>query len=261
MTNSLEDLTKMHLQFVDRCEGLFKRADALIAANPNISFAAAHELLAGVDALAFELQQADIVFSLKHLRYLMDRIVAVCYYVVMNHAQQTEEVDLLAECVCEVMFERYPDDLSHYVWLNQNAPAFFAALGLPADKYMGLISAHGDKCYSYNDQWIDAGIPFEHGVAIYLLTYIAPWSKTARPDPSENKYINPGQWVISHYPVFKHLLPSARLLWQQDNVVQRYYMSYRKLYDQWPSPDWIGQTLQQSVSFDELRQPVVVSVE
>jgi hypothetical protein len=35
----------------------------------------------------------------------------------------------------------------------------------------GIVGAHGDKAYGYKKQWEKAGIPFNHGVLLFLLTY------------------------------------------------------------------------------------------
>ena len=90
---------------------------------------------------------------------------------------------------------------NHYHWLEVNLLDFFRKL--PELKTQvdsgwlneGIISAHGDKCYSYRDTWAKAGIPFEHGVAIYLLTYMKPWCNEA------------DNWVVDNYSRFKDLLP------------------------------------------------------
>ena len=85
---------------------------------------------------------------------------------------------------------------NHYHWLDKNLSFFLKRIGIknPND-YMGLISNHGDKCYSYRDKWEKHGIPFEKGVAIYLVSYVFPWSKTVRNCP--DGWVKPDDWVIS----------------------------------------------------------------
>jgi len=73
--------------------------------------------------------------------------------------------------------------------------------------YRGMIAAHGDKCYGYRDQWAKAGIPFEHGVAIYLLTYISPFSHEVRESDS-GKWVAPDGWVKDNYVRFQEHLPA-----------------------------------------------------
>lgn len=63
--------------------------------------------------------------------------------------------------------------MNHYDWLDENLPAFFSNLGIDLNKRCaGIITAHGDKCYGYKDYWERNGVPFYHGVAIYLLSYL-----------------------------------------------------------------------------------------
>lgn len=98
---------------------------------------------------------------------------------------------------------------SHYDWLNEHFEEFLEALGGDWRTCGGIISAHGDKCYSYRDIWYAAGIPFSHGVAIYLLSYIAPWYKEVR--DTDNGWVDPFQWVIDSYPKFKKYLTTLDL--------------------------------------------------
>lgn len=98
---------------------------------------------------------------------------------------------------------------NHYDWLFQNLMDFFRAIDLPGVKgnwvNTGIISAHGDKCYGYRSTWAKAGIPFEHGVAIYLLTYCSPYSSEVRETKNGWKAVE--QWVIESYPKFSQYLP------------------------------------------------------
>ena len=95
---------------------------------------------------------------------------------------------------------------SHYHWLEENLPIFFEKLSIDFKyKCPGIISAHGDKCSSYKNLWNLAGIPFEHGVAIYLLSYLSPWSDTVR--KTKEKWVKPDAWVIEKYSELVHLLP------------------------------------------------------
>lgn len=97
---------------------------------------------------------------------------------------------------------------SHYDWLRENLISFLQAVGFEDAKYcQGLIVAHGDKCYCDRDKWEDEGIPFEHGVAIYLLTYLSPWQKEVR--ETKNGWVDPCKWVTDKYSYFKQFLPPA----------------------------------------------------
>ena len=88
---------------------------------------------------------------------------------------------------------------SHYTWLEKNLQEFFARAGVK-DTNNGIIVAHGDKCYSYQDIWEQAGVPFEHGVAIYFLTYISPFRTEVR--ETVDGWTDPSKWVIQNYARF-----------------------------------------------------------
>jgi len=93
--------------------------------------------------------------------------------------------------------------MNHYKWLEQNLQSFFTAIGIDCSN--GIIISHGDKCYSYEHKWNDAGIPFEHGVAIFLLSYLSPYNKEVR--ETSNGWVKPDDWVIAKYPEMRRFLP------------------------------------------------------
>ncbi len=93
---------------------------------------------------------------------------------------------------------------SHYDYLEAHLDEFSRLLGLPYS-LKGLISAHGDKFYGYQDKWEKAGIPFEKGAAICLLTYIIPYSNECR--ETKNGWVKPCDWVISNKDKFMKFLP------------------------------------------------------
>lgn len=91
--------------------------------------------------------------------------------------------------------------MSHYTWLDANLNEFWVKVfgkDLESTGCAGIISAHGDKCYQYRDVWSTAGIPFYHGVAIYLLTY----TNELGDFPKSQSCI----WVINNYEKYKPLL-------------------------------------------------------
>ncbi len=96
---------------------------------------------------------------------------------------------------------------SHYKWLDANFSDFLENLNLEPEEYMYLIGCHGDKVWQYQSTWEEVGIPFEHGAAIYLLSYESPWDKECR--ETENGWVAPDDWVISKYEEFKPLLNKA----------------------------------------------------
>lgn len=96
---------------------------------------------------------------------------------------------------------------NHYTWLEQNLFPFLRKLGVSEDVIswnQGIISSHGDKCYGYRNYWKEKGVPFHHGVALYLLTYIHPWSEKVRATPAG--WVDPWRWVIDNYQRYEMAL-------------------------------------------------------
>ena len=91
--------------------------------------------------------------------------------------------------------------MNHYKWLEKNLESLFISVGLGNQYSSGIITAHGDKCYSYEKRWSDAGIPFNHGVAMFLLSYFKPYCLDVRDTP--DGWVDTYQWVIEMYPQFK----------------------------------------------------------
>lgn len=101
---------------------------------------------------------------------------------------------------------------SHYDWLNENFVQFGENLKnaglLPHDEptyLQGLITAHGDKCYTYKDVWEEAGVPFEYGVAAYLMAR----TRTYKDEVYEGvgAKVDVCQWVIDRYNLFYNHFP------------------------------------------------------
>lgn len=94
--------------------------------------------------------------------------------------------------------------MSHYKYLDEHLEAFWLNVRgrtLEEDWAAGIVSAHGDKGYGYRSDWEQAGIPFEHGMAIYLLTYTDTLGNTPKHESC--------QWVIDNYDRFKQFLPAV----------------------------------------------------
>lgn len=88
---------------------------------------------------------------------------------------------------------------SHYDWLQENLNDFWLKVfdkNLDESGFGGVISAHGDKAYGYKNKWVNAGIPFNHGVAMFFLTYT----------DIVDEEVDTCQWVIDNYFKFKPLL-------------------------------------------------------
>jgi hypothetical protein len=113
--------------------------------------------------------------------------------------------------------------MSHYDWLEEHLEPFLEAVGVhPNHGNNGLIGAHGDKCYGYKHLWEEAGIPFEHGVAIFLLSYVRPYGLEVRDTP--DGFVKVDQWVVDNYDRFKeHLPPPAERLsdLSEEDLVER----------------------------------------
>jgi hypothetical protein len=96
---------------------------------------------------------------------------------------------------------------NHYRWLEEWLEPFFIKIGLNKGQHQGMDRAHGDKAYSYQDKWAEHGIPFQHGVAIYLASYCKPFSDEVR-NTKAGPWVAPDAWVIANYERFKpHLEP------------------------------------------------------
>lgn len=96
---------------------------------------------------------------------------------------------------------------NHYEWLDANFAQFLVALGLSKEFSYGMATAHGDKASTYRLDWEKAGVPFNHGVAIFLLSYLRQYRPEVRNTPSG--WVDVGQWVIDNYNRFKSQLPPA----------------------------------------------------
>lgn len=94
---------------------------------------------------------------------------------------------------------------SHYDYLDKHWHNFAKTVGGNIAWADGIVSAHGDKGYSYQSDWEDVGISFNHGMMIFLLSYVKPFSKTVR--STDNGWVDPCQWVIDNYEKFKTYMP------------------------------------------------------
>jgi hypothetical protein len=85
----------------------------------------------------------------------------------------------------------------HYDYLEENLESFFLKIGIKPERFnKGIIVAHGDKCYGYEDTWEKAGLHFYHGVAIYLLTYLRPFCDEVR--ETKQGWVDVSKWIIEN---------------------------------------------------------------
>lgn len=94
---------------------------------------------------------------------------------------------------------------NHYDYLEKHLPTFFQNLGLDYERYRGIILAHGDKCFCYMYGWEEAGLHRNHGAAIYLLTYVHPYSLEVR--ATKQGWVDPALWCLKNKDRFLPHLP------------------------------------------------------
>lgn len=97
--------------------------------------------------------------------------------------------------------------VSHYDWLGEHLLGVLVRLGVPRPEvqFSGLLSAHGDKFYSYEDRCVREGLHFFHGVGIYLLTHCVPFSREVR--ETVGGWVDPIEWVFGSKDRFLPFFP------------------------------------------------------
>lgn len=106
-----------------------------------------------------------------------------------------DEVVAKASSYEEAFKEAYKYE-NHYKFIEYVGPYIQKTMDLqfnPSD----LSVAHGDKCYGYRDVWEKAGIPFNHGALVYLLTHMNPYSQQVR--QTDSGWVPVEDWVIDFY--------------------------------------------------------------
>lgn len=92
---------------------------------------------------------------------------------------------------------------NHYKYLEYYLPILFGELGI--EYSARIISAHGDKFYGYREKFNEAGLTFNQGAAIGMLTYVHPYCNECR--QTENGWIAPCDWIINNKNRFLKYLP------------------------------------------------------
>ena len=90
--------------------------------------------------------------------------------------------------------------IRHHRYLDMILPIFARMVKFIEPKCMlelGFAAAHGDKCYQYKFSLEKAGVPFNRGTLLYLMTY------TAIMDMEKSKSC---EWVIKNYGRFRSIL-------------------------------------------------------
>jgi len=87
--------------------------------------------------------------------------------------------------------------------LKKKFPIFLKNIGKESKvKYAeSIIICDADKCDQYRSTWENNGIPFLHGVMIYLISKMRPYCNEARIT------ISPNEFVIKYYKEFKNFIP------------------------------------------------------
>lgn len=93
---------------------------------------------------------------------------------------------------------------SHYDYLDAMLEPFWKLVFDKTPDQMacaGIVIAHGDKAYSYKEDWKKKDIPFHRGVLLFLLTYTQLLGDTPKHQSCE--------WVINKYPEYLERIEQA----------------------------------------------------
>lgn len=94
-------------------------------------------------------------------------------------------------------------------WIEKNFPIFLLNIGRDPKYANSIIVADADKCEGYRVEWERAGIPFNYGVCIYLITKMYPYEKESR--ETKNGFVSPHKWVVANFERFKPALPETEI--------------------------------------------------
>lgn len=111
----------------------------------------------------------------------------------------------------------------HYKFIEKYGKVFAQELGNPQITDVNdMAVADGDKCYSYKNQWWEAGIPFALGVMIYLISKYKPYSEQVR--NTDHGWVAPVDWVVSTW----NTAMMTRMSHPIYKAVVGVYVSYRQ---------------------------------
>lgn len=96
---------------------------------------------------------------------------------------------------------------NYYIWLEKNLSTFLEKNGIDPLYDKGLIRVFGTRCQEYREFWKLRGIPFVHGLAIYMISKLSPYEEEVQ--HSHGQGITTYQWVYLNYDRFKDGLNSA----------------------------------------------------
>lgn len=117
-------------------------------------------------------------------------------YVVENdEVVKVDDVEALMKTfMTEVGYEKFY--VNQYKYCDAIIDNFWKLVFNKTAKEMwcdGITCAHGDKAYGYKDDWKKAGIPFNRGVMMFLLTYTSLLDR---------EKCESCEWVIDNYPKY-----------------------------------------------------------
>ncbi len=105
---------------------------------------------------------------------------------------------------------------SHYDYLDLMLNPFWTQVfGKTADERCdgGMVTAHGDKCYSYKSTWARHDIDFQRGALLFLLSYTTELGDCPKYESE--------QWVINTY---HHYLP--KIMEAEAQVLEKVFNIY-----------------------------------
>lgn len=115
------------------------------------------------------------------------------------HHPKSEKLEMIrVRNTKELKFE------NHYRYLDAMLEPFWKLVfdKTPDQMYCGgIIISHGDKGYGYKDTWEKAGIRYDRGMLLYLLTYTKELGDRPKHESEE--------WVIENYPKYLERIEMA----------------------------------------------------
>lgn len=90
---------------------------------------------------------------------------------------------------------------SHYDYLDDHLDLFWQKVfgkTLKETWNAGIVSAHGDKGYSYKITWANVGINYYRGMMLFMLTYTKEIGDTPKHESDD--------WIINNYEKYLPLI-------------------------------------------------------
>jgi hypothetical protein len=97
-----------------------------------------------------------------------------------------------------------------YAWLEDAMPKILFNLGKPPEVWLYASNSarlYAHICHDFRFPWENNDIPFNHGIALFLLSFFEPWLSNSH-DAETGEY-DPQMWVLANYNRFKEYFPPA----------------------------------------------------